>query len=315
MSNWFDGRAQIWGDIEPAHDKFYSLQQQRTVSIASPVGQAQFYLGGVFPWPGRPEETLLLCRFANTIDISCGEPELRQLKRLRRHLDTSRFEKKHGHANPLVAREVEREILQRLSPDYAVGYDLTPAMRLLAEQERDGPMFTQPERNLLLRVAFDTGDNGWVEDIAQQFREKTCSRSRLVDICRRLEQVELSWLDMDTMHGLSYLSTKHPGFSMDLQGCEDPMKHYPPFARYPSVHVPPWGAVLQNGTMLFQTQEAWWRSGIRKVDQTFTAPHFYKRDGMRYQIADQEHRMLFQQQRDHPELEPEPGMTMGGMAL
>ena len=167
MSNWFDGRAQIWGDIEPAHDKFYSLQQQRTVSIASPVGQAQFYLGGVFPWPGRPEETLLLCRFANTIDISCGEPELRQLKRLRRHLDTSRFEKKHGHANPLVAREVEREILQRLSPDYAVGYDLTPAMRLLAEQERDGPMFTQPERNLLLRVAFDTGDNGWVEEIGR----------------------------------------------------------------------------------------------------------------------------------------------------
>ena len=176
-------------------------------------------------------------------------------------------------------------------------------------------MFTQPERNLLQRVAFDTGDNGWVEDIAQQFREKTCSRSRLVDICRKLEQTELSWLDLDTMDGLSYSSTKHPGFSMDLQGCEDPMKHYPPFARYPSVHVPPWGAVLQNGTMLFQTQEGWWRSGIRKVDQTFTAPHFYKRDGMSYQIADEEHRMLFQQQREQPELEPEPGMTMGGMVL
>ena len=115
MNDWFDGRAQIWGDIEPAHDKFYSLQQQRTVSIASPVGQAQFYLGGVFPWPGRPEEQLLLCRFANTIDISCGEPELRQLKRLRRHLDNSRFEKKHGHANPLVAREVEREIQATLT--------------------------------------------------------------------------------------------------------------------------------------------------------------------------------------------------------
>ena len=47
MNDWFDGRAQIWGDIEPAHDKFYSLQQQRTVSIASPVGQAQFYLGEI----------------------------------------------------------------------------------------------------------------------------------------------------------------------------------------------------------------------------------------------------------------------------
>ena len=42
MSNWFDGRAPIKRDIETAHDKFYSLQQQHTVSIDTHEGQAKF---------------------------------------------------------------------------------------------------------------------------------------------------------------------------------------------------------------------------------------------------------------------------------
>jgi len=293
MSSRINEQARTRRNAEPPHDKIYSFERRCYIPVASPTGQAQLYLSRAFPWPDRPEEQLLLCRYAGTIDISCGEPEIRQLMRLRRHLDASRFEGTYGRADPLVAREVEREIIQRLSPDYAAGCDITPAMRLLAGHERTGPVFTQPERNLLLRMAFDTGDNAWVEDAARQFREKTCSRNRLVDLCRRLERVELSWLGRDTMDGLSFRSTMPPGFRMDFNGCEDPMKHYPPFACYPGVHVPPGGAVLQNGAFLRRTGDGWWRSGIRKVDQTFAAPHFYKRDGMEYRIADEEYRTLF----------------------
>jgi len=268
-------------------------------------------MDGVPPWPGRPEEYLLLCRYANTIDISCGQPELRQLERLRKHLDSRRFEEKHGRADPLVAREVEREIIQRLSPDYAAGHDLTPAMRLLAGHERSGPIFTQPERNLLLRAAFDTGDNAWVERIAWAFQEKACSRRKLIDICRRLEQAELCWLGLESMDGLCCPPTYPPGFRMDMRGCEDPMKHYPPFASYPSLRLPSGSVILLNGTLLRPAQDGWWRSGIRKVDQTFTAPHFYKEDGLSYQIADEEHQALYQQQRPEPEME----LTLGGIAL
>ena len=297
-------------DPEPSHQAFYDLRQMRSVPIRSIVGQTQFYLSHVLPRPGAPEEDLLLCRYANTIDESCGQLELRQLKRLVRHLELKISERRFGHVDPIVAREVEKEIVLRNEPDYAAGHDLTPAMRLLDGYERDGPVFTQPERNLLLRVQFCSGDPAWVEKIAQDFMAKQCSRRKIIDICRTLEQAELSWAGLDTMDGLSYLPTKPPRFSMSLKNCEDPATNYPPYAYYPALSLPQRSAVLQNGILLFPAQTGWWRSGIRKVDQPFTAPHFYKADGgMGFEIADEEHRILFQQEPTQPE--PEQGMTMG----
>jgi len=113
--------------------KFYDIRQMRSVPIRSPVGRAQFYLSGSLPWKDAANEQLLLCRYANTIDESSGQHELRQLQRLARHFSERRFEKTHGYVDPLTAREVEKEIIQRGSPNYAAGYDLMPAMRLLAD--------------------------------------------------------------------------------------------------------------------------------------------------------------------------------------
>lgn len=293
---------------EPSHQAFYDLRQMRSVPIRSIVGQTQFYLGGVLPQVGGPEERLLLCRYANTIDESCGQLELRQLKRLVQHLELKISERRFGHVDPVVAREVEKEIVLRSEPDYAAGHDLTPAMRLLDGYERDGPAFTQPERNLLLRAQFCSGDPAWVEKIAQDFMAKQCSRRKVIDICRTLEQAELSWVGLETMDGLTCLPTRAPGFPMDLKNCEDPTTHYPPFARYPALNLPERSVVLLNGTLLRPTQDGWWRSGLRRVDQTFTAPHFYKADEeMGFEIADEEYRFLFQQEQ----AEPEQDMTMG----
>ena len=298
--------------VEPSHQSYYDLYQMRTVPIRSIVGQTQFYLSGVLNRPNAPEENLLLCRYANTIDESCGQYEIRQLKRLVEHLNLKRFERQAGFVDPVLAREVEKEIVLRNEPDYAAGYDLTPAMRLLEEHERDGPTFTQPERNLLLRAQFCSGDINWVEGIAQDFREKQCSRRKIIDICQTLEQAELSWVGLDTMDGLSYLPTRAPGFPMSLKNCEDPMAHYPPFAFYPALNLPQRSAVLQNGTLLLPDQEGWWHSGIKRVDQTFTAPHYYKADDQQgFEIADEEHRFLFQQRT----AEPRQDIQMGGMSL
>jgi len=57
--------------------KFYDLHQMRSLPILSPVGQAQFYLSGILPWQDAPNEHLLLCRYANTIDESSGQKALR----------------------------------------------------------------------------------------------------------------------------------------------------------------------------------------------------------------------------------------------
>lgn len=298
--------------VEPSHQSYYDPYQMRTVPIRSIVGQTQFYLSGVLARRRAPEENLLLCRYANTIDESCGQFELRQLKRLVEHLNLKRFEQRSGYVDPVLAREVEKEIVLRSEPDYAEGHDLTPAMRLLEEYEREGPAFTQPERNLLLRAQFCSGNMNWVEGIAQDFREKQCSRRKIIDICQTLEQAELSWVGLDTMDGLSYLPTYPPGFNMDLRNCEDPMKHYPPFAHYPHLHMPKGSCVLLNGTLLRPAQDGWWRSGIKRVDQTFTAPHFYKADGQQgFEIADEEYRFLFQQRT----AEPRQDIQMGGMSL
>lgn len=280
--------------------------------VRSIVGQTQFYLGHVLPRPGAPEENLLLCRCANTIDESCGQLELRQLKRLVQHLELKVFERRFGHVDPVVAREVEKEIVLRGATDCAAGHDLTPAMRLLDEYEGSGPVFTQPERNLLLRAQFCSGDPAWTEKIAQDFVAKQCSRRKIIDICRTLERAELSWVGLDTMDGLRYLPTKPPHFSMSLKDCEDPMAQYPPFAHYPALRLPLRSAVLQNGALLRPAQEGWWRSGIRRVDQTFTAPHFYKADGGQgFEIADEEHSLLFRQRME----EPGQDIQMGGMSL
>lgn len=276
------------------HRSYYNISLGRVVPIRSPVGQAQFFLNAVKGSFTAPNEWLLLCRFASTIDISCGEREMRQLKQLARHLDRHRFESRNGYADPVVSREVEREIVQRQAMDCAAGYDLTPAMRLLADYERTGPVFSQPERNLLLRDAFCFGDQNRIRELADELKRDRCSRHRLAAICRELEQTELSWVGLEEMDGLQYLPAMAPGSSVSLKNCEDPMAHYPPFACYPPLDLPENSVVLQNGILLFPEQEGWWRSGDQKVDQTYAAPHFYKADGEQtYTIADQEHQELF----------------------
>ena len=74
----------------PSHSSYWDIRQNRSVRIASPVGQAQFmltdYTRMIEP---RPNEWLLLCRFADTIGIEHGERELREL----RHLTDERFAK------------------------------------------------------------------------------------------------------------------------------------------------------------------------------------------------------------------------------
>ncbi len=161
-------------------------------------------------------------------------------------------------------------------------------------------MFTQPERNLLLRMAYSCGDPAWTRETAESFREKQCSRRKLIDICRTLEQAELSWAGLETLDGIQYQPTKAPGFPMDLRSCEHPMKHYPPFALYPVLNLPENSVILQNGTLLRGAQDGWWRSGIRRVDQTFTAPHFYRLNDLQlFEVADEEHDALFRQQPMH----------------
>lgn len=285
--------GQIYMSINFDHRSYYDMHRQRVVPIRSAVGQAQFFMSFAAGWITAPNEWLLLCRFANTIDASCGERELQQLRRLTRHLEQRGFERKHGYADPVVAREVEREIIQRQAMDCSVGYDLTSAMHLLADHERDGPAFSQPERNLLLRDAFCFGDQGRTREFADAFREKRCSSHRLADICRELEQAELSWAGLEGMDGLQYLPARAPGFRMDLKNCEDPMVHYPPFAYYPTLELPEGSVVLLNGILLLPDQEGWWCSSIQKVDQTFAAPHFYKAEGQQtFTIADQEYEEL-----------------------
>lgn len=276
---------------------YYDLSRQRVIPIQSAAGQAQFFLNSAMGWITAPNERLLLCRFASTIDASCGERELQQLRRLARYLDQNRFEQKHGHIDPVVGREVEYEIVQRQAMDCAMGYNLTPAMRLLAEYERDGPVFSQPERNLLLRNAFCLGDQWRTTEIADQFREKRCSRHQLTAICRELEQTELGWAGLESMDGLQYRQTKAPGSGINLKNCEDPMKHYPPFGCYPPLALPENSVVLQNGVILLPDQKGWWYSSTQRADQTFAAPHFYKAAGNQtFTIADQEYEELFQYQ-------------------
>ena len=153
----------------PSHSSYWDIRQNRSVHIASSVGQAQFMLTGYTHMiEPRPNEWLLLCRFADTIGTEHGSRELRELRQLAEYLDKSCFEGLNGYVNPVVATEIEKEIILRSAPYYAhgLGHDITPAARLLRDYEQNGPVFTQAERNLILTYAYFMGSIRDTEQIA-----------------------------------------------------------------------------------------------------------------------------------------------------
>ena len=270
------------GQTRTSYQSYYDIKAGRSVPISSKVMQAQFLLSDYLPWHEAQNEQMLAGRFAGTIHDSSDDRELRQLQRLLQYLRNIGFEKHHGFADPVVAREVEKEIILRSAPDFAAGYDITPAMRMLEDMECKGPVFSQPERNLLLRCMFCTGNRGWTEGIADSMAEKNCPKEKLADICKELERIELSWLEMDTLDGQQYLPATHS------------------FTSYPHVQLPPDGRVLMNGTLLYPVQNGWWQSDIQMADQTYTAPHYFKRSGQSFEIADEEY-MLEQEDMEFEE--------------
>lgn len=278
------------GQGRASYQSYYDIKAGRTVQIGSKVGQAQFLLSDYLPWHEAQNEQLLACRFAGTIHDGSDDRELRQLQRLLQYFRNTGFEKRCGFVNPVAAREVEKEIVLRSAPDYAAGHDITPAMGMLADMERKGPVFSQPECNLLLRCMFCTGDRGWTEKIAASMEEKNCPTEKLADICKELERIELSWLGLDTMDGLQYL----------------PSTHYPLFDSCPSIQLPPDSRGLMNGTLLHPVQDGWWQADILKADQTYTAPHYYKRCQQSFEIADEEYML---EQEENMEFEENGGMN------
>ena len=297
------------------YNSFWDLRQDRSVYIESTEGQAHFFLSYTqSSFRKRPEEWLLLCRYAGTISMGDGLYELRQLDRLARYFNNRYFEGKHGCAYPPAAREVEKEIITRTAPDFAEGYDMTPAMRLLARYEDSKAVFTQPERNLLLTHAFCLGDHSRVEEIAGLMAAKAFTRQRVIEACSEIESAQLGWIGLETMDGLESLAAKRPGSGMDLRDCELAEKQYAPFAYYPRVNLPQEAQVLQNGTLLFPcpAEDGWWRSGFRKVDQTFTVPRHYKGVGQEpgwFEIAEAEYREMYPRQ----EQQESHGLRMTGL--
>lgn len=297
------------------YNHFWNLAQDRMVYIESAIGQAQYFLDSHWPeFRTSPGEWLLLCRYADTIGSGDGEYELRQLARLAQYLSGRGFERKNGYVYPPAAREVEKEIIALNAPaDFVDGYDMTRAMRLLAKYENSKAVFSQPERNLLLHYAFCTGDHGRVEEIAGLLAAKAFSRKMVVEACAEIEAAHLGWIGLETMDGLETPATREPGCGVSLSGCETPNKIYPRFAHYPASALPPSSAVLQNGTVLFRcpAEDGWFRSGLRKVDQTFTVPRHYKCVGHgSFEIAEAEYREMYPRQEQQAQV---PAMRMAGL--
>ena len=297
------------------YNHFWSMNQDRMVFIASVVGQAQYLLHRYSGNARRhPREWLLLCRFADTIEPGDSNDKLQQLERFARNFDSRGFETLHGYVYPPAAREIEREIVPRLFPESAAGHDMTPAMRLLEKYEEARPAFSQPERNLLLMYAFCTGDYDHMEEIACMMAAKEFARRKVIEACGEVETAQLEWAERETLDGLTLGAVDRPHDYFDAEGCEFPGRRYPRFAFYPAEHLPREAKLLQTGAVLFPcpSGDGWWRSGLRRVDQTFTAPHHFKRTGgelEEYEYADMEYQSLFPQK----EQGQKPKLQMGGL--
>ncbi len=176
----------------------------------------------------RPNEWLLLCRFADTIGIEHGSRELRELRQLAEYLDKSCFEGLNGYVNPVVATEIEKEIILRSTPYYAhgLGHDIAPAVRLLKDYEQNGPVFTQAERNLILTCAYFMGSIRDTEQIAGRMAAHDFSNRDIASACIAIEAVNLEWSGLGQMEGLEMGAAKCPTLQFSFENCEEPMKAY-----------------------------------------------------------------------------------------
>ncbi len=267
----------------PSYSDYWDIRQNKSVRIASPVGQAQFiltdYTHMIEP---RPNEWLLLCRFADTIGIEHGDRELRELRHLAEHLKSRCFEGLYGYVDPMVAIEIEKEIVLHTAPGYSegLGHDITPAVRLLKGYEQNGPVFTQAERNLILTHAYFMGGVRDTEQIAGRMAAHDFSSRDIAAACAGIEAVNLEWSGLERMEGIEVGTEKCPTFQFSFANCEDPMKGYPRFTFYPTL-FPHGGEVLQSGVVIRPCPDApgRWQSDLWKIDQTYTAPRYYMEAG------------------------------------
>ncbi len=275
----------------PSHSSYWDIRQNRSVRIASPVGQAQFmltdYTRMIEP---RPNEWLLLCRFADTIGIEHGDRELQELRHLAEHLKSRCFEGLYGYVDPMVAIETEKEIVLRTAPGYSegLGHDITPAVRLLKDYEQNGPVFTQAERNLILTHAYFMGGVRDTEQIAGRMAAHDFSSRDIAAACAGIEAVNLEWSGLERMEGIEVGTEKCPTFQFSFANCEDPMKGHPRFTFYPTL-FPHGGEILQSGVVIRPCSDApgRWQSDLWKIDQTYTAPRYYMEAGCgRFELAE-----------------------------
>lgn len=275
----------------PSHSGYWDIRKDRPVHIGSPVGQAQFmltdYTRMIEP---RPNEWLLLCRFADTIGIEHGSRELRELRQLAEYLDRSCFEGLYGYVNPMAAIEIEKEIVLRTAPGYSegLGHDISSAARLLKDYEQNGPVFSQSERNLILTHAYFMGGVRDTEQIAGRIAAHDFSSRDIASTCAGIEAVDLEWSGLERLEGIEVCAEKSPTFQFSTQNCEDPMKTYPRFTFYPTL-FPHGGEVLQTGVVIrpCPNDPGRWQSDLWKIDQTYTAPRYYtEAGGGRFETAE-----------------------------
>ncbi len=275
----------------PAYDSYWDIRKGKSVRIASPVGQAQFMLSQYSNLAkNSPNEWMLLRRFADTIGIEHGTKELRELRRFAEHLKSRSFELSHGHVNPTIAIEAEKEIVLRSAPYYSsgMGHDISYAARILWDYENKASVFTQAERNLILTHAYFVGNASGTEQIASNIAAHNFSDRDIAVTCARIEEVNLEWSGVENLEGLEIDTAEHPLFRVDLRNCEDPMKSYPRFSFY-HVILPQDTELLQNGVVIQPCADdpERWQSALWKIDQTYMAPRYYiKTDGGRFETAE-----------------------------
>lgn len=275
----------------PSHESYWDIYQDRSVRIASSIGQAQFMLTDyIYRAKNNPNEWLLLCRFADTVPAWEGKSELRDLRRFAEYLKNSCFESLYGYVDPTVAIEVEKDIILRTAPDYAegLGHDIAPAARLLKDYERNGPVFTQAERNLILTYAYFMGDALGTQQITSRIAAHDFSNRDIAVTCASIETVNLAWSGLERLEGIEVAVDEYPTLQFSFENCEDPMKIYPRFAFYPTIF--PYGSkLLQSGVVIRPCPDSpgRWQSDLWKIDQTYSAPRYYTEAGCgHYKMAE-----------------------------
>lgn len=209
-----------------------------------------------------PEEWLLLCRLASTIQYDSNEENILELLNLSSYFRRKRYEEQYGHAEPYFAWQIEQKIVlcQAKQLEMTDGCDAGLPIAFWRKYELDNPgVFRQADRNLLLRYACYIGNNDLLDALAHGLSTKAINPEVIPEVCKQIERVYLERCGLSQTDGMEIDAAESPSDEFDYGDYNSELQ--PAYVFWPKKGLTEDSVLLTDGSILLPDAKlaGWWK--------------------------------------------------------